>query len=93
MKKPKNPLHEYLDARLLTLSVESGFNRHEFGKARHKAFLTAVDAWNDLDKSDRLRIRLPANLDEELINIPEQVGLAKMQPDSDIEEDDESEDE
>ena len=62
----------------MTLSIAEGLNKDEFEKARDKAFLTAVDVWNALDTSNRPRIRLPAKVDEDTINIPEQSGLVKQ---------------
>ena len=80
----------YLRAHDLTLTIPEGLSKDDFEKAKATTYSTAVKVWNALDASNRQRIRLPAKMDEDTINIPEQSELAKMQHDSQSDEDKES---
>ena len=65
MINPPELLVDYLTAHNLTLTIAEGLNKDEFHKARTQTYITAVKLWNALDRSNRLRIRLPANTDED----------------------------
>ena len=72
----------------MTLTVPDDLIGDAFEKARHEAFLNAVKAWNEVDKSARRRI--PAQIPEH-ISVPDQPGMARpplfrigQAPDSDI---------
>ena len=44
--------------------MEDGY-RVDYDKERTQLYITAVKVWNALDTSNRRRIRLPANMDED----------------------------
>ena len=75
MKKEQETVGDYLRRERLELHVAPGLSRAEYENARHDTFLTAIRAWNHLDKSDRFRIRLPAKLDRDVLNIPKQEAI------------------
>ena len=72
----------------MTLKVPDGLIGDAFEKARHEAFLNAVNAWNEVDMSTRHRIPGPI---PEHISVPDQPVVARpplfrisQAPDSDI---------
>ena len=60
--------------------------RDTFETARHEAFLNAVNAWNEVDKSERHRIPGPK---PEHISVPDQPGVAEP-ADRDLDSDSDS---
>ena len=72
MENAKEPIGDYLRRGNLSLHVAPGLSRAEYDEKRRETFLTAVTTWNQLDKGNRLKIRLPATLDTEVVNIPTQ---------------------
>ena len=65
MINPPELLVDYLTAQNLPLTIAEGLNKEEFHEARTQTYITAVKVWNALDTSNRRRIRLPANMDED----------------------------
>ena len=63
--RPKVLLVDYIHEHDLSLSIPLGLNKDQFEKAKVATYITAVKVWNALDTSNRLRIRLPANMDED----------------------------
>ena len=75
LKNPRQELDEYLRERKLTLTVDGKLEREVFLKAKEICFFNAVQAWNDLDQSKKLRIKLPGKLAAGTISIEEQEGV------------------
>ena len=75
MKNPPQELDEYLRERKLTLTVDGSLERKLFLEAKELCFFNAVKAWNDLDQSKKLRIKLPDKLAAGTISIEEQEGV------------------
>ena len=75
MKNPPQELGEYLRERKLTLTVDGSLERKLFLEAKELCFFNAVKAWNDLDQSKKLRIKLPDKLAAGTISIEEQEGV------------------
>ena len=63
--KPPVPLADYLTRHNLTLAMADEGNPYDYEKERTQLYITAVKVWNALDTSNRRRIRLPANMDED----------------------------
>ena len=63
---------DYLRRESISLHVPPGLSRAAYKKARHKTFLAAIRSWNELDRSDRFRIRFPAKVERDVLNIPKQ---------------------
>ena len=72
MEKAQETLGDYLRRESLSLHVPPGLSRAAYEEARRETFLAAIRTWNALDRSDRFRIRLPAKLDRDVLNIPKQ---------------------
>ena len=75
LKNPPQELGEYLRERKLTLTVDGSLERQLFLEAKELCFFNAVKAWNDLDRSKKLRIKLPGKLAAGTISIEEQEGV------------------
>ena len=75
MQKQKEPIRDYLQRENVELHVAPGLSRAAYETTRYNTFLAAITAWNHLDKSDRLRIRLPAKLDRDVLTIPKQEAI------------------
>jgi len=86
---PRVPLVQYLREHDLTLTIPDGLSKDEFERAKTATFINAANVWNALDTSERHRIRLPANIEIYQIKIPDLSGLAKMQHDSQSDDEDE----
>ena len=65
MRNPPVPLADYLTVHNLTLAMADEGNRVDYEKERTQLYITAIKVWNALDTSNRRRIRLPANMDED----------------------------
>ena len=75
MQKQKEPIGDYLQRENVELHVAPGLSRAAYEKTRHNTFLAAITAWNYLDNSDRVRIRLPDKLDSDVLTFPTQEGI------------------
>ena len=65
MRNPPVPLADYLTVHNLTLAMADEGNPDDYEKERTQLYITAVKVWSALDTSNRRRIRLPANMDED----------------------------
>jgi len=65
LTNPPVPLEDYLTVHNLTLAMADEGNPDDYEKERTQLYMTAVKVWNALDTSNRRRIRLPANMDED----------------------------
>ena len=70
-------LADYLEEKGVTLSVNRGMCKADFGDAGTNTFLSACQVWNSVDTSKRPRLKLPAYTACETLRIPPQDGCER----------------